>query len=257
MITKRIIPCLDIKDGRTVKGTNFKSIKDAGDPLELARKYEVEGADELVFLDITATERKAKLLTNLVDRLSRELSIPFTVGGGIHSVESAYKILRNGADKIAVNSAAVNRPILIKELKYAYGSQCVVLAIDAKFTDGQWLVYTHGGKRKTELNLFEWAQKGESLGAGEILFTSMDHDGTKMGFAKHALKQLNELVSIPIIASGGAGNVSHFKQVFDETNVDAALAASIFHYQEISIPNLKNMLAKADINVRRKKNYDY
>ena len=251
MIAKRIIPCLDIKDGRTVKGTNFTSIKDAGDPLELARKYEAEGADELVFLDITATERKAELLTVMVDKLSRELSIPFTVGGGINSVESAYEILRNGADKIAVNSAAVYRPSLLTDLQNAYGSQCVVLAIDAKFDGNNWWVYTHGGKRKTDLNLFEWAQKGKALGAGEILFTSMDHDGTKKGFAYEALKQLNESLEIPIIASGGAGKEEHFEKVFEEAGVNAALAASIFHYQEISIPHLKNILAEANINVRR------
>lgn len=250
MITKRIIPCLDIRDGRTVKGTNFKSIRDAGDPLELAIKYEKEGADELVFLDITATERKAELLTELVAKLSKELSIPFTVGGGIHSVETAYNILQNGADKVAVNSAAVYSPALLTELAAAFGAQCIVLAIDAKFEEGEWWVFTHGGKKRTEKKLFEWAREGASLGAGEILFTSMDHDGTKNGFAIDALKQLNTELSIPIVASGGAGNASHFADVFQQAGVDAALAASIFHYGEVSIPVLKLNLKNQDINVR-------
>ena len=250
MITKRIIPCLDIRDGRTVKGTNFKSIRDAGDPLELAIKYEKEGADELVFLDITATERKAELLTELVAKLSKELSIPFTVGGGINSVETAYNILQNGADKVAVNSAAVYSPALLTELAAAFGAQCIVLAIDAKFEEGEWWVFTHGGKKRTEKKLFEWAREGASLGAGEILFTSMDHDGTKNGFAIDALKQLNTELSIPIVASGGAGNASHFADVFQQAGVDAALAASIFHYGEVSIPVLKLNLKNQDINVR-------
>lgn len=250
MITKRIIPCLDIRDGRTVKGTNFTSIRDAGDPLELAIKYENEGADELVFLDITATERKAELLTELVAKLSKELSIPFTVGGGISSVESAYSILQNGADKIAVNSAAVYRTELLAELAKAYGTQCVVLAIDAKFENDEWWVFTHGGKKRTEKKLYDWAKAGQAHGAGEILFTSMDHDGTKNGFATEALGKLNEELSIPIIASGGAGKASHFVDVFHQAKVDAALAASIFHYQELSIPSLKNYLKNQDINVR-------
>lgn len=250
MITKRIIPCLDIKDGRTVKGTNFKSIRDAGDPLELATQYEKEGADELVFLDITATERKAELLTELVIQLSRKLSIPFTVGGGINSVASAYSLLRSGADKIAVNSAAVRRPELLSELSEAYGAQCIVLAIDAKFIKDEWWVYTHGGKKITERRLFEWAKEGVERGAGEILFTSMDNDGTKKGFACDALSQLNEQLNVPIIASGGAGKVEHFKEVFEKSNTSAALAASIFHYQEISLLKLKNYLDKQGIKVR-------
>ncbi len=250
MITKRIIPCLDIKDGRTVKGTNFISIKDAGDPLELARKYEEEGADELIFLDISATERKTELLTELVERLASELSIPFTVGGGIQSVDAAYTLLRNGADKIAVNSAAVYRPELISELSHAFGAQCIVVAVDAKKELDDWWVYTHGGKKKTDRLLYEWGKEAESLGAGELLFTSMDHDGTKKGFACEALKKLNETVRIPIIASGGAGAKEHFTDVFKETNVDAALAASVFHYQEISVPDLKRFLAQAEVHVR-------
>ncbi len=250
MITKRIIPCLDIRVGRTVKGTNFTSIRDAGDPLELAKQYERQGADELVFLDITATERKAELLTKLVQQLSVELSIPFTVGGGINSVETAYSVLRSGADKIAVNSAAVKRPELISELSKTYGTQCVVLAIDAKNINNEWWVYTHGGKRQTSRKLFEWALEGQERGAGEILFTSMDNDGTKEGFACDALNELSSLLKIPIIASGGAGKEEHFEKVFKFSKVDAALAASIFHYQEVSLPALKIYLREQGIHVR-------
>lgn len=250
MLRKRIIPCLDIKDGRTVKGVNFVDLKDAGDPIELAKKYSGIGADELVFLDITATHEKRKTLVPLVERIAREVNIPFTVGGGVSSVEDAGALLNAGADKIAVNSAAVKRPELIKELADKFGNQCVVLAIDAKLTENGWKVYLVGGRKETELELFEWAKKAEKLGAGEILFTSMDHDGTKAGFAIDALKALDELLSIPVIASGGAGQIEHFEDLFLKTNISAALAASVFHFQTIEIPELKYKLAQKNIPVR-------
>jgi cyclase len=250
MLTKRIIPCLDIKDGRTVKGINFVSLRDAGDPVELATKYAASGADELVFLDISATEQKRKTLANLVLEVAAAIDIPFTVGGGISSVSDVQVLLKNGADKISINSSAVRRPDLINELSQAFGSQCIVVAIDAKQINGQWLVHLVGGKQATELDLFEWAQEVAARGAGEILFTSMDHDGTKQGFANEALSKMASLVNIPIIASGGAGNMDHFKEAFTFGRADAALAASIFHYGEIAIPELKKYLKEQDIAIR-------
>jgi imidazole glycerol-phosphate synthase subunit HisF len=240
MLKKRIIPCLDIKDGRTVKGVNFVGLRDAGDPVELARIYSEVGADELVFLDITATNEKRKTLVELVKQVARQVAIPFTVGGGVRSVEDAYHLLQSGADKVAINSAAVKRPELIKELADKFGNQCVVLAVDAKLMGDTWKVFLNGGRVK----------QAEQLGAGEILFTSMDHDGTKAGFAIDALKKMNELLSIPIIASGGAGNIEHFTEVFQKTDVSAALAASIFHFKEVDIPTLKKELENQTIEIR-------
>lgn len=248
--TKRIIPCLDIKDGRTVKGTNFLNLRDAGDPIILAEKYELEGADELVFLDISATENQSKLLVDLVQNLSIKLSIPFTVGGGINSIEKAYNLLQNGADKIAINSAAIMNPTLITSLANEFGSQCITLAIDAKKINGKWKVFSHGGKKSSEKLLFDWVMEVADLGAGEILFTSMDHDGTKNGFALEALKYISTHCSLPLIASGGAGNEQHFLDVFSDANADGALAASVFHYNHISIPLLKRFLSEQNINVR-------
>ncbi|MCI4642043.1 MAG: imidazole glycerol phosphate synthase subunit HisF [Flavobacteriaceae bacterium] len=250
MLTKRIIPCLDIKDGRTVKGVNFVGLRDAGDPVELATKYAKSGADELVFLDISATEQKRKTLANLVLEVAAAIDIPFTVGGGISSVEDVDLLLKNGADKISINSSAVRRPELINELATAYGSQCVVVAIDAKQIDGIWKVHLVGGKQPTDINLLDWAEEVASRGAGEILFTSMDHDGTKQGFANQALAQMSNLVSIPIIASGGAGNTKHFFEAFTVGKADAALAASIFHYEEIAIPDLKKYLKEKQLPIR-------
>lgn len=250
MLTKRIIPCLDIKDGRTVKGINFVGLRDAGDPVELAAKYAKSGADELVFLDISATEQKRKTLANLVLEVAASIDIPFTVGGGISSVEDVDLLLKNGADKISINSSAVRRPELINELATAYGSQCVVVAIDAKQIDGIWKVHLVGGKQPTDINLLDWAEEVANRGAGEILFTSMDHDGTKQGFANQALVQMSNLVSIPIIASGGAGNTKHFFEAFTVGKADAALAASIFHYEEIAIPDLKKYLKEKQLPIR-------
>lgn len=250
MLTKRIIPCLDIKDGRTVKGINFVGLRDAGDPVELAAKYAKAGADELVFLDISATEQKRKTLANLVLEVAAAIDIPFTVGGGISSVEDVDLLLKNGADKISINSSAVRRPELINELATAYGSQCVVVAIDAKQIDGIWKVHLVGGKQPTDINLLDWAEEVANRGAGEILFTSMDHDGTKQGFANQALAQMSNLVSIPIIASGGAGNTKHFFEAFTVGKADAALAASIFHYEEIAIPDLKKYLKEKQLPIR-------
>tara|TARA_Y200000002_G_scaffold338716_1_gene308255 strand:+ start:505 stop:1266 length:762 start_codon:yes stop_codon:yes gene_type:complete len=250
MLTKRIIPCLDIKDGRTVKGVNFIDLRDAGDPVELARRYTQEGADELVFLDISATEQKRKTLADLVLKVAAALDIPFTVGGGVSSVEDAKILLRNGADKVSINSAAVRRPQLINELADAFGSQCLVVAIDAKKIEDLWRVHLVGGKVPTPINLNEWAREVEIRGAGEILFTSMDHDGTKNGFANSALAELAEMVNIPIIASGGAGNTEHFVDTFKIGKADAALAASVFHFGEIAIPQLKNILKKENIPTR-------
>jgi len=249
-LKKRIIPCLDIKDGRTVKGINFEGLRDAGDPIELAKFYSDQGADELVFLDITATQEGRKTMVDMVRKVARQINIPFTVGGGISSVEDAKQLLENGADKISVNSSAVRNPDLIRELAERFGNQCVVLAIDAKEVNGQWKVYLSGGKIATDLDLFEWAQKGVDLGAGEILFTSMDNDGTKEGFALDALDKLAKCVNVPIIASGGCGSKEHFKDVFQETNVDAALAASVFHFGEIAIPELKSYLRNNKIEIR-------
>lgn len=250
MLTKRIIPCLDIKDGRTVKGVNFVSLRDAGDPVELAAKYAATGADELVFLDISATEQGRKTMADLVLKVAATVDIPFTVGGGISSVADVDILLKNGADKVSINSSAVRRPELIKELSQAFGAQCVVVAIDAKKIGGQWLVHLVGGKQATKLDLFDWAKQIEQLGAGEILFTSMDHDGTKGGFANEALAKMAECVNIPIIASGGAGNTEDFYNAFTFGKADAALAASIFHYGEVEIPELKAFLKDKKIPIR-------
>lgn len=250
MLTKRIIPCLDIKNGRTVKGVNFVDLRDAGDPVELAAAYAEKGADELVFLDISATEEKRKTLAKLVLDVAEQLNIPFTVGGGISSVEDVDILLKNGADKVSINSSAVKNPQLINQLSEKFGSQCVVVAIDAKNIDGNWKVHLVGGKVPTDLDLFEWAKEVEQRGAGEILFTSMDHDGTKNGFANEALARLSEELNIPIIASGGAGNIQHFEDAFKEGKADAALAASVFHFKEIEISELKNKLKNSGIPVR-------
>ena len=250
MLTKRIIPCLDIKNGRTVKGVNFLDLKDAGDPVELAKKYAETGADELVFLDISATEERRATLIDLVRKVAAAINIPFTVGGGISSVTDVDILLRNGADKISINSSAVKNPDLINEIAAKYGSQCVVVAIDAKQIDGDWIVHLVGGKVPTELSLFDWAKEVEQRGAGEILFTSMNNDGTKNGFANEALVKLSEIVNIPIIASGGAGTMEHFAETFINGKADAALAASVFHYQEIEIPVLKQFLNNQNISVR-------
>ena len=250
MLTKRIITCLDIKDGRTVKGVNFENIKDAGDPVELAIEYAKQGADELVFLDITATNEKRKTLSELVTRIAKHINIPFTVGGGISSVEDVSVLLNAGADKISVNTSAVINPQLIKELANQFGSQCVVLAIDTKFEDNNWFVYLNGGRIKTELKTLDWAKQAVGLGAGEILLTSMNNDGTKNGFAIDITKQISKAVNVPIIASGGAGTMEHFKDVFQKGKADAALAASVFHYKEIAIPELKSYLKLNTINIR-------
>jgi cyclase len=250
VITKRIIPCLDIKDGRTVKGTNFINLRDAGDPVALAKIYSETGADELVFLDISATEERRKTLADLVLRVASQVNIPFTVGGGISSVEDVDILLQNGADKVSINSSAVKRPELINELVAKFGSQCIVVAIDAKYVEGEWIVHLVGGKVPTEYNLFDWAKEVEERGAGEILFTSMDNDGTKDGFANEALARLSESLNIPIIASGGAGNMQHFADAFTEGKADAALAASVFHFKEIEIPSLKEELATQGIAMR-------
>jgi len=250
MLAKRIIPCLDIKDGRTVKGVNFVDLRDAGDPVELAELYSREGADELVFLDISATEQKRKTLANLVYAVAEKVNIPFTVGGGISSVEDVDVLLQNGADKVSINSSAVKNPQLINDLVAKFGSQCIVVAIDAKQIEGKWIVHLVGGKVPTSLDLFEWAKEVEKRGAGEILFTSMDNDGTKDGFANKALAKLSTELNIPIIASGGAGNVQHFKDTFQQGKADAALAASVFHFKEIQIKDLKEQLREEGIPVR-------
>lgn len=250
MITKRIIPCLDIKDGRTVKGINFENIKDAGDPVELAIEYAKQGADELVFLDITATNEKRKTLSELVTRIAKHINIPFTVGGGISSVEDVSILLNSGADKISVNTSAVKNPQLIKELANQFGSQCVVLAIDTKFENNDWFVYLNGGRVKTDLKTMDWAKQAVALGAGEILLTSMNNDGTKDGFAIDITKQISEAVNVPVIASAGAGNMQHFKEIFENGKADAALAASVFHYKEIAIPELKKYLKLNNVEIR-------
>lgn len=250
MLTKRIIPCLDIKDGRTVKGINFINIRDAGDPVELGAAYAKQGADELVFLDISATNEQRKTFAYLVKDIARHINIPFTVGGGISSVADVAPLLEAGADKVSVNSSAVRDPKLIDELSKAFGSQCIVLAIDARKIGNQWVVHTHGGKNPTEKKLFTWAKEGQERGAGEILFTSMDHDGTKNGFANVPLLKLHNLLNIPVIASGGAGTMGHFIDTFILGKSDAALAASIFHFGEIKIPDLKSFLHASNINVR-------
>jgi cyclase len=250
MLAKRIIPCLDIKDGRTVKGVNFVQLRDAGDPVELAKKYAETGADEVVFLDITATNEKRKTLANLAKNVAEQLNIPFTIGGGISSVEDVEILLASGADKIAVNSAAVKNPQLINDLALAFGSQCVVVAVDAKLVDNEWIVYLGGGRIPTERRLLEWVLEAESRGAGEILFTSMNHDGTKAGFANEALAMISENLSIPVIASGGAGSMADFYDTFTEGKADAGLAASIFHFGEIGILELKEYLRKKGVTVR-------
>jgi cyclase len=250
VLTKRIIPCLDIKDGRTVKGVNFINIRDAGDPVELGAAYAVQGADELVFLDISATNEQRKTFAHLVKDIARHINIPFTVGGGISTVSDVAPLLEAGADKVSVNSSAVRNPGLIDELSKSFGSQCIVLAIDARKMDNQWVVHTHGGKNPTEKKLFTWAKEGQERGAGEILFTSMDHDGTKNGFANDPLEKLHNLLNIPVIASGGAGNMGHFVDAFVLGKADAALAASIFHFGEIKIADLKSYLRQRSIHVR-------
>ena len=250
MLKKRIIPCLDIKDGRTVKGINFENIIDAGDPIELAKRYVIEGADELVFLDITATLEKRKTLTDLVTRIAAQINIPFTVGGGINSIEDAKAIIDAGADKISINSAAILNPNLISEIAKNYGSQCVVAAIDTKFVNGQWMVFRNGGKVATNLKAVDWAKTAANLGAGEILLTSMNNDGTKNGFACDITNQISEAVSIPVIASGGAGILQDFADVFQQTKATGALAASVFHFGEIAIPDLKQFLATQNIPIR-------
>jgi imidazole glycerol-phosphate synthase subunit HisF len=251
MLTKRIIPCLDIKNGRTVKGTNFLDLRDAGDPVELGALYASEGADEIVFLDITATHEKRKTLGNLARRIAQKINIPFTVGGGISSVEDVVILLENGADKISINSAAFKKPALISELANAFGSQCVVLAVDVKKgLNGEYYVYLNGGRLATQTTCHDWIKKGVEMGAGEILVTSMDHDGTKRGFAVELIKSLAQTFPVPVIASGGGGNMAHFSEIFKEGKADAALAASIFHFREIQIPDLKKYLEKEGINVR-------
>ncbi|HNO71894.1 MAG TPA: imidazole glycerol phosphate synthase subunit HisF [Bacteroidia bacterium] len=250
MLTKRIIPCLDIKDGRTVKGVNFENLRDAGDAVELGSYYTQHGADELVFLDITATNEKRKTLSALVKKIAAQVNIPFTVGGGISSVEDVSLLLDSGADKISINTSAVKNPNLISELAKRFGSQCVVVAIDAKKDNGEWKVYLNGGKTATDIDVVSWAKQAEHLGAGEILLTSMNHDGTKNGFALDITEKISSSVSIPVIASGGAGNMSHFEEVFAKGKADAALAASIFHFKEIEIPLLKQFLISKNISVR-------
>jgi imidazole glycerol-phosphate synthase subunit HisF len=251
MLTKRIVPCLDIKNGRTVKGVNFLALRDAGDPVELAEIYSRSGADELVFLDISATEEKRKTLAALVRKVAARINIPFTVGGGISSVKDVDILLQNGADKVAVNSSAVKNPELINQLAAKFGRQCIVVAIDAKMVNGEWLVHLVGGKVPTSINLFDWAKEVEQRGAGEILFTSMDHDGTRAGFANDVLAKLSTELSIPVIASGGAGSIQDFCDVFIEGKADAALAASVFHFKEIEIKDLKRVMQEQGLAVRR------
>ncbi|WP_291728576.1 imidazole glycerol phosphate synthase subunit HisF [Bernardetia sp.] len=251
MLSKRIIPCLDIKDGQTVKGVQFEQLRFAGDPVELGTKYAKEGADELVFLDITATHEKRKTLKELALRIAKNLNIPFTVGGGVSSVEDVSVLLEAGADKVTINSAAVLNPKLIEETSKKFGNQCIVIAIDAKVNEaGKWEVHTGGGRKNLGIDLYDWAKEAQERGAGEILFTSMSHDGTKNGFANDVYKKLGQICSIPIIASGGAGNAQHFVDVFEEGQADAALAASIFHFGEIPVPTLKKELFEKGIHVR-------
>ncbi|WP_121965278.1 imidazole glycerol phosphate synthase subunit HisF [Myroides sp. N17-2] len=250
MLKKRIIACMDIQDGEVVKGINFVDIKRAGDPIALAQRYVVEGADELVFLDITATIENRKTLINLVNTIASEINIPFTVGGGISTREQAVDLVRAGADKVSVNSAAIKRPELVREIAEVLGSQCAVVAIDTKYEDGEWWVYSAGGRIKTELKTVDWARQVAVLGAGEILLTSMNNDGTKAGFAIDITAEVARQVNIPVIASGGAGSIEHFEEVFTQTKATGALAASIFHYGEVSIPKLKQALKTNNINVR-------
>ncbi|KGP72894.1 imidazole glycerol phosphate synthase subunit HisF [Pontibacillus yanchengensis] len=252
MLTKRIIPCLDVKDGRVVKGIQFVQIRDAGDPVELATIYDEQGADELVFLDISATHEGRKTMIEVVREVAATLAIPFTVGGGIGSLEDMRAILRAGADKVSLNSAAVRNPELVTEGANFFGSQCIVVAIDARYDEelGSWRVYTHGGRKGTEWEVLEWAKKVEASGAGELLLTSMDQDGEKTGFDLELLKAVQEVVQIPVIASGGAGNAQHFVDVFQDAKADAALAASIFHYKETSVENVKDILKQNGVHVR-------
>lgn len=250
MLAKRIIPCLDVKDGRTVKGVNFENLRDAGDAVELGEYYAKNGADELVFLDITATNEKRKTLSELVKKIALHVNIPFTVGGGISSVEDVAVLLDSGADKISINTSAVKNPNLISDLAKRFGSQCVVVAIDAKQINDGWKIFLNGGKVATEIDAIEWAKEAVQRGAGEILLTSMNHDGTKNGFAVELTRKISESVNIPVIASGGAGTMEHFAEVFEKGKADAALAASIFHFKEIEINDLKNFLKGKEIAVR-------
>lgn len=250
-LAKRVVPCLDVKNGETVKGTNFVNLRSAGDPVELGKLYSEQGADELVFLDITASHEGRKTFADMVTRVAETINIPFTVGGGINQLEDVERLLYAGADKVSVNSAAIRRPELIDEITGKFGSQVCVCAIDAKLEDdGEWWCYLNGGRLKTDRKLFEWADEVAKRGAGEILFTSMNHDGTKQGFANEALARLSETLSIPIIASGGAGKKEHFRDVFAEGKADAALAASVFHFGEIPVPELKAYLKAEGINIR-------
>ena len=250
MLTKRIIACLDIKNGRTVKGINFENIRDAGDPVELGMLYSQQGADELVFLDITATHEKRKTLSALANDIASHINIPFTVGGGISSIEDVAELLQNGADKISVNTAAFNNPALLTELAHEFGSQCIVVAIDTRKEGGDWMVYLNGGRLATNVKATDWARRAVDCGAGEILLTSMDHDGTKNGFALEITCILSSSLPIPVIASGGAGEMTHFKEIFISGGADAALAASIFHYKEIEIPVLKKYLQQEGVSIR-------
>lgn len=250
MLKKRIIPCLDIKDGRTVKGVNFIDIRDAGNPIELAKRYVVQRADELVFLDITATIEKRKTFADLVGRIAAEINIPFTVGGGIETIDDVALLIRAGADKVSINSSAFRNPKLITQVSKQFGSQCVVIAIDTQFVKNEWIVYIDGGRTSTHVKALDWVLKAEKYGAGEILLTSMYADGTKSGFSIEITREVSKSVNIPVIASGGAGTMEHFREVFAKTTCSAALAASIFHYGEISIPELKDYLLSRNINVR-------
>lgn len=250
MLAKRIIPCLDIKDGQTVKGTNFINLRQAGDPVELGKAYSEQGADELVYLDITASFEGRKTFTELVKRIAAHINIPFTVGGGIHELSDVDRLLNAGADKVSINSAAIRNPQLIDDIAAHFGSQVCVVAIDARQTPDGWKCYLNGGRKETDRDLFDWAHEANERGAGEILFTSMDHDGVKNGYANEALSRLSDMLTIPVIASGGAGCKEHFKDTFIKGKADAALAASVFHFGEISIPELKSYLCKEGINVR-------
>lgn len=250
MLKKRIIPCLDIRDGRTVKGINFEGIRDAGDPIELAKRYVDEGADELVFLDITATNDKRKTVCSLVEKIAAEINIPFTVGGGISSLDDARAVIQAGADKVSINSAAIRRPELIQEIADPFGKQCVVVAVDIKKIENEWFVFSNGGRQATDLQAVEWCKKVAALGAGEILLTSMNSDGTKAGFSLEITDRIAREINIPVIASGGAGSIEDFAQLFTQTKASAGLAASIFHYQEVAIPTLKQALKQLNIPIR-------
>jgi cyclase len=250
MLAKRIIPCLDVKDGRTVKGTNFVDLRDAGDAVELAKIYSANGADELVFLDITATNEKRKTLSELVKKVAAEINIPFTVGGGINTIKDIEILLDSGADKVSINTSAVKNPQILTDAARNFGAQCVVLAIDAKRTGDNWKVFLNGGRVETDLDALEWARRGVDSGAGEILLTSMDADGTRDGFAVELTRKISEIVDVPVIASGGAGTTKHFAEIFESGKADAALAASIFHFREIEIPALKKYLRERNIEVR-------